>query len=48
MVLIFFKLFLILFQSNSVNICNVTEEVKQALKEFRFRKDKNTAALICK
>ncbi|KAL1512501.1 hypothetical protein ABEB36_002084 [Hypothenemus hampei] len=34
--------------SGNVNICEVTEDVKQALKEFRFRKEKNTAALILK
>lgn len=36
------------FQSGSVNICAVTEEVKQALKEFRFRKAQDTSALVCK
>lgn len=38
---------LIGLQSGNVNICHITEEVKQALKEFRFRKAQNTAALIC-
>ncbi|CAH1117564.1 unnamed protein product [Phaedon cochleariae] len=32
----------------SVNICEVTQEVKQALKEFRFRKTEDTAALVLK
>ncbi|XP_056649070.1 glia maturation factor beta [Diorhabda carinulata] len=32
----------------SVNICSVTPEVKQALKEFRFRKSNDTAALVLK
>lgn len=36
------------FQSGgSVNICEVTPEVKEALKKFRFRKTQDTAALIC-
>ncbi|XP_018574707.1 glia maturation factor beta [Anoplophora glabripennis] len=34
--------------SGSVNICAVTEEVKKALKEFRFRKAQDTAALVLK
>ncbi|XP_019873116.1 glia maturation factor beta [Aethina tumida] len=34
--------------SGNVNICDVTDEVKQALKEFRFRKAKDTAALVLK
>ncbi|CAH0556654.1 unnamed protein product [Brassicogethes aeneus] len=34
--------------SGNVNICDVTEEVRQAMKEFRFRKAKDTAALILK
>ncbi|CAG9863271.1 unnamed protein product [Phyllotreta striolata] len=32
----------------SVNICSVTPEVKQALKDFRFRKGNDTAALVLK
>ncbi|XP_023025355.1 glia maturation factor [Leptinotarsa decemlineata] len=31
-----------------VNICKVTPEVKQALKEFRFQKGEDTAALVLK
>ncbi|XP_045471198.1 glia maturation factor beta [Harmonia axyridis] len=34
--------------SGNVNICGITEEVRQALKEFRFRKDEDTSALILK
>ncbi|XP_044750887.1 glia maturation factor beta [Coccinella septempunctata] len=34
--------------SGNVNICEVTEEVRQALKEFRFRKEQDTSALILK
>ncbi|KAJ8926729.1 hypothetical protein NQ314_020846 [Rhamnusium bicolor] len=33
---------------SGVNICAVTEEVKKALKEFRFRKAQDTAALVLK
>lgn len=35
-------------KSGTVNICEIKDEVKQALRDFRFRKDKVTAALICK
>ncbi|CAG9768575.1 unnamed protein product [Ceutorhynchus assimilis] len=34
--------------SGNVNICEITDEVKQLLKDFRFRKVKDTAALILK
>ncbi|XP_050302112.1 glia maturation factor beta [Anthonomus grandis grandis] len=34
--------------SGNVNICEITPEVKNALKEFRFRKDTDTGALILK
>ncbi|KAK9879384.1 hypothetical protein WA026_006454 [Henosepilachna vigintioctopunctata] len=34
--------------SGNVNICEVTDEVRQTLKKFRFRKDQNIAALILK
>lgn len=34
--------------SGNVNICEVTDEVRQALKEFRFRKNQDTAALVLK
>ncbi|KAJ3634034.1 hypothetical protein MTP99_010944 [Tenebrio molitor] len=34
--------------SGNVNICEVTDDVKKALKEFRFRKAQDTAALILK
>ncbi|XP_044267705.1 glia maturation factor beta [Tribolium madens] len=34
--------------SGNVNICAVTDDVKQALKDFRFRKAQDTAALILK
>ncbi|RZC32547.1 gamma-secretase subunit Aph-1 [Asbolus verrucosus] len=34
--------------SGNVNICEVTDEVKRALKDFRFRKAQDTAALILK
>lgn len=44
-----FSIYFIFFQSGgSVNICEVTPEVKEALKKFRFRKTQDTAALICK
>ncbi|KAG5891060.1 Glia maturation factor gamma [Gonioctena quinquepunctata] len=32
----------------SVNICEVTPEVKQILREFRFRKSEDTAAIVLK
>ncbi|KAF5279892.1 hypothetical protein FQR65_LT15162 [Abscondita terminalis] len=40
----------ITFQSNSnrVNICSISEDVKKTLEEFRFRKEKDTTALILK
>ncbi|XP_066143554.1 glia maturation factor [Euwallacea fornicatus] len=34
--------------SGSVNICEITEDVRQALRDFRFRKYKDTAALVLK
>lgn len=34
--------------SGTVNICEIKDEVKQALRNFRFRKNKDTAALILK
>ena len=29
-------------------MCEVGEDVKEKLKKFRFRKEKNIAALLCK
>lgn len=34
--------------SGSVNICVIDEDLKKALKDFRFRKEKNNAAIIMK
>ncbi|XP_017772456.1 PREDICTED: glia maturation factor beta [Nicrophorus vespilloides] len=34
--------------SGNVNICSVTDNVKKAIKEFRFQKMQDTAALILK
>jgi len=34
--------------SGNVNICEITEDVRQALKDFRFRKAQDTAALVLK
>lgn len=38
----------LLFQSSNVDICSIPEEVKKILKDFRFRKEPTTAALIRK
>jgi hypothetical protein len=35
------------FQSN-VNVCDINEDVKEAVKKFRFRKSETNAALIRK
>lgn len=37
-----------LFQSGNVKVCDINDDVKDALKKFRFRKSENNAALICK
>lgn len=37
-----------LFQSQSVKVCDIEDDVKDALKKFRFRKSELNAALICK
>ena len=34
--------------SNRVNICSIGEDVKKTLEQFRFRKEKDTTALILK
>lgn len=34
--------------SGNVNICEITEEVKNLLKEFRFSKVQNTSAIVLK
>ncbi|KAK6636212.1 hypothetical protein RUM43_009870 [Polyplax serrata] len=37
-----------LFQSGNVKVCDINDDVKDALKKFRFRKSENNAALILK
>jgi hypothetical protein len=39
---------LFLFQSHNVKVCDIDEDVKDALKKFRFRKNDTNAALISK
>ncbi|XP_060598682.1 glia maturation factor beta-like [Ruditapes philippinarum] len=34
--------------AQNVKVCDISEEVKEKLKKFRFRKDKNVAALLMK
>ncbi|XP_030762938.1 glia maturation factor gamma [Sitophilus oryzae] len=34
--------------SGNVNICEITADVKEALKKFRFRKEQDTSALVLK
>lgn len=36
------------FQSGNVKVCDIDDEVKDALKKFRFRKSDKNAALVCK
>jgi hypothetical protein len=39
---------LFLFQSHNVKVCDIDDDVKDALKKFRFRKNDKNAALISK
>lgn len=39
---------LFLFQSHNVKVCDIDDDVKDALKKFRFRKTDTNAALISK
>jgi hypothetical protein len=40
--------YLFLFQSHNVKVCDIDDDVKDALKKFRFRKNDTNAALISK
>lgn len=35
------------FQAQNVQVCDIPEEVVERLKKFRFRKEKNVAAIMC-
>ena len=35
-------------QAGNVQVCEVGGEIKEKLKKFRFRKEKNIAALLCR
>jgi hypothetical protein len=37
-----------IFQSHNVKVCDIDDDVKEALKKFRFRKNDTNAALISK
>jgi hypothetical protein len=39
---------LFFFQSHHVKVCDIDDDVKEALKKFRFRKNDKNAALISK
>ena len=40
--------YFIFFQAQNVQVCEIDPEVTSKLKTFRFRKEKNIAALMCK
>ena len=49
---LFYRSFIInyfkFFQAQNVQVCEIDPEVTSKLKTFRFRKEKNIAALMCK
>ena len=39
---------LVPLQATNVQVCDIAEELREKVKKFKFRKEKNNAAIVCR